>query len=201
MSQTLQYYEKNAKEFADGTLHADMHELYAFFEQYCVTGGRVLDFGCGCGRDTKYFLQKGYAVDAVDGSEELCKIASAYTGLPVKHLLFQQLDAMECYDGIWACASILHVPKNDLHEVFLRLYRALKPNGYLYVSFKYGSFSGDRNGRFFTDLTKESFCELISRIPGFAVREMMVTEDVRPDQKQQKWLNVILHKIDSDTKR
>ena len=107
---------------------------------------RILDLGCGSGRDTKYFLEHGYRVDAIDGSAELCALASEYTGIPVKCQLFQELDASEVYDGIWACSSLLHLSYGELDEVLYRIEKALKPQGILYMSFKHGVFEGERNG-------------------------------------------------------
>ncbi len=117
-NQTIEYYEKNADSFVAGTLSVDFTEIQDRFLSFLPADGFILDFGCGSGRDTKYFLEKGFYVDAVDGSEALCKIASENTGITVKHMLFQELGALEKYDGIWACASILHLPKESLKDVF-----------------------------------------------------------------------------------
>lgn len=195
MDKTVHYYDRNASSFVEGTVHADMSALYALFQKYCTPGSRILDFGCGSGRDTKYFKEQGYTVDAIDGSPELCRIASEYTGLPVKQMYFHELNAAAAYDGIWACSSILHVPERELPDILSRLYRALVVGGYLYASFKYGSFSGDRNGRFFTDFTEESFPALLSAVPGMQLIETAVTGDVRPERAQERWLNLILKRI------
>ena len=195
MDNTIRYYEDHAAEFAEGTVSADMTQLYRLFQSYVLPGSRILDFGCGSGRDTKYFLSLGYRVDALDGAEALCKIASQYTGIPVKHMYFQELEEVERYDGIWACSSILHVPEKDLPDIFFRLHRALKSGGYLYTSFKYGDFSGDRNGRFFTDLTERHFQDLLAKVPGLQLIETAVTGDVRPGRESEQWLNLIIQKI------
>ena len=126
-----------------------------------------MDFGCGSGRDTKYFIDNGYEVDAMDGSKELCKAATKYTGIQVHHMLFEDFNDSNIYDGIWACASILHLKKCELSDMIKRLYRALKRNGVIYMSFKYGDFEGVRNGRYFTYLTEESFDMLMEPINGF----------------------------------
>ena len=193
MNETISYYNNNAESFIEGTVNADMSHIYAMFERHCKPNGKVLDFGCGAGRDTKYFLGKGYRVDAIDGSEELCKKASAYTGIPVKHMYFNELNVCEEYDGIWACASILHVAKDEVADILSRLNRALVNGGCLYLSFKYGSFTGMRNGRFFTDLTEETFKEILKTIPSLTLVESAVTDDVRVD-RAERWLNLILKK-------
>ena len=115
----------------------------------------ILDFGCGSGRDTKYFLEHGYWVDAVDGSVELCRIASEFTGIEVRQMLFQELQEKEKYDGIWACASVLHVPKIELANILQKMCNAVKTDGIIYTSFKYGDFEGERSGRFFSDFTEK----------------------------------------------
>ena len=92
---TIQYYDKNAKDFIDGTVAVDFRETQTRFSSKIMDGAHILDFGCGSGRDTKYFLEQGYQVTATDGSSELCKLASGYTGIPVKHMMFQELDERE----------------------------------------------------------------------------------------------------------
>lgn len=91
-----------------------MHPIQDAFLSYLKPGARILDFGCGSGRDTKYFLEHGFEVDAIDGSERLCALAGKLTGIPVKQMLFEDLDAMDVYDGIWACASVLHLEYEPL---------------------------------------------------------------------------------------
>ena len=157
-------------------------------------GGYILDFGCGSGRDTKHFLGQGYRVDAIDGSAELCKLASAYTGTEVKKMFFQELAEVDVYDGIWACSSILHLQMEELADVMRRMAIALKDSGIIYTSFKYGIFSGERNGRFFTDMTEETFAGLLSKIEDLKVEEQWITFDVRPKRGEEKWLNLILRK-------
>ena len=110
-------------------------------------------------------------------------------------MYFHELNAVEQYDGIWACSSILHVPVDDLPDILSRLYRALVVGGYLYTSFKYGDFSGDRNGRYFTDFTESSFQDLLSKIPWFQVVETAITGDVRVGRENEKWLNLIIKRI------
>lgn len=136
-------------------------------------------------------------MEAADGSEELCRLASVYTGIPVKQMLFQELEETEKYDGIWACASILHLRREELPEVFRKMYRALKPGGILYVSFKYGDFEGERNGRYFTDMTEETAEELLESVPELKIKERWVTGDVRAGRGAEKWLNMILRRSDT----
>lgn len=150
--------------------------------------------GCGSGRDTKYFLEKGFKVDAVDGAEELCKRASEFAGIEVRQMLFQELNEVSKYDGIWACSSILHLPKSELEAVLRKMLIALKDNGVIYTSFKYSDFEGMRNGRYFTDFTLEAFQEFIKKIHGTTMEEYWITGDVRPGRGEEKWLNLLLRK-------
>lgn len=191
---TLTYYNQNAHPFAASTVSVDFTATQTRFTAHLPQGGSILDFGCGSGRDAKYFLGQGFQVDAIDGSEELCKLASEYTGIPVKQMLFHELDAVEQYDGIWACSSILHLPLDELNQVLENMATALKPNGIIYTSFKYGNFAGERNGRYFTDMTETSFAALMQNIISLDTEEQWITSDVRPERGEEKWLNVILRK-------
>jgi len=135
IDKTLKYYNENAQSFASGTVSVKFTKVQDKFLEKLNPDAYILDFGCGAGRDTKYFLSRGYQVDAVDGSEQLCRIASEYTEIKVRQMLFQELDEKEKYDGIWACASILHLPKKQLREVLKNMYAALKSKGWIYTSF------------------------------------------------------------------
>lgn len=194
MVSTLTYYNQNAHTFAASTVCVDFTATQTRFTAHLPQGGSILDFGCGSGRDVKYFLSQGFQVDAIDGSEELCKLASEYTGIPVKQMFFQELNAVEQYDGIWACSSILHLPLDELTQVLENMATALKPNGIIYTSFKYGSLAGERNGRYFTDMTESSFAALMQNITSLKTEEQWITSDVRPERGEEKWLNVILRK-------
>ena len=193
-NKTLEYYNTNADTFAAGTVSVDFEETQNRFFERLEPGAFILDFGCGSGRDTKYFLERGYRVDAVDGSEELCRFASAYTGTVVRRMLFQELDELDKYDGIWACSSILHLPKWELKAVFEKMIDALKEKGYIYTSFKHGDFEGERNGRYFTDFTIDTFKEFIQDINGLKIVDYWITGDVRPGRGEEKWLNLLLQK-------
>lgn len=191
---TLTYYNQNAHQFTQATLSVDFVAMQQRFLDKLPVGGLILDFGCGSGRDTKAFIDKGFQAEAIDGSEELCKIASEYTGIQVKQMLFQELDELEKYDGIWACSSILHMKRQELPDVIEKMVRALKVHGIIYTSFKYGTFEGERNGRYFTDMTEDLFLTLIKDMDNLQIEEQWITSDVRPERGEEKWLNLILRK-------
>ena len=190
---TIDYYNSNAAAFAAGTENADMSECRGRFLSYLTPGAAILDAGCGSGRDMAAFRDAGYEVGGFDASEELCRIASEKTGIPVKQLYFEELEGEEEYEGIWACASLLHVARTDLPDVLRRLQRLLKPSGILYASFKYGTGDRVKEGRYFCDLTGES-CRSLMEQAGFVVREIFVTGDVREGRGDVKWVNVIAEK-------
>ena len=195
-NQTIQYYDQNAACFVENTRDVDFHVIQDEFLEKLPVGAQILDLGCGSGRDTKYFLKHGYQVNAIDGSAELCALATEYTGIPVKCQLFQELAASEVYDGIWACSSLLHLSYGELDEVLYRIEKALKPQGILYMSFKYGVFEGERNGRYFLDFTEEKLEQLLKKHSDLQQLRNFLTEDVRPD-REERWLNLFLKKINS----
>ena len=191
---TLGYYDSHADKFYKSTVNIEFTTMHEKFLTKLEKGSNILDFGCGSGRDTKYFFEQGYNVEAIDGSAELCKLAGEYTGIKVKNILFQELSEVDKYDGIWACSSILHLPVGELDEVMRKMMIALKKNGIIYTSFKYGTFAGERNGRYFTDMTEEVFAVFLSGIDGLKIQEQWITSDVRPGRGEEKWLNLILRK-------
>lgn len=191
---TLNYYNSNAVDFYQNTVSVEFSDTQSKFLSKLDKNAHILDFGCGSGRDTKAFFNQGYHVEATDGSAELCKLATQYTGIPVCHMLFQDLSAVDQYDGIWACSSILHLPLDELSDVMRKMAVALKPNGIIYTSFKYGTFSGERNGRYFTDMTESTFTAFIWNIADLVTEEQWISSDVRPGRGEEQWLNIILRK-------
>ena len=194
MSKMIDYYNKNAEAFCENTVNADMSSQYNMFEKYLFEGARILDLGCGSGRDTKYFIEQGYLVEAIDGSEELCRRASELTGIEVKNIRFQDIGYSNEFDGVWACASLLHVPSVELKSVFMKIAEALRDNGILYVSFKYGDFECERNGRIFTDMNEDTIEALIKGVPELEIKESYISGDVREGRGDEQWLNAILIK-------
>ena len=194
---TLNYYNSNAAVFSETTKNVDFSEVQQIFIKHLLPDASILDFGCGSGRDTKYFLDQGYHVTATDGSEVICKMATDYTGIQVKQMLFEKLDDRNQYDGIWACASILHLSREELSDIFHKMHQALKRNGIIYTSFKYGTFEGERNGRYFTYFTEEMFEEFARQISGLQIEKIWITEDVREGRGDERWLNILLRKEDS----
>ena len=189
---TLNYYDTNADDFIKGTINADVSSLYDQFLPLIPLNARILDLGCGSGRDSKNFLDMGYAVEAVDGSKALCVKASEYIGKQVRCLMFQDLDYENRFDGVWACASLLHVPKCDMADVLSRVNRALVADGVLYASYKYGSDERVDGERRFSDYTEDDVPELFPERDWYNCR-FWISADVRED-RTVKWLNVVARK-------
>lgn len=190
---SVNYYNQNAQSFYDGTLNVDMSSLYLRFEPFIPVNGQILDAGCGSGRDSRYFIDNGFTVSAFDASAELAELASQLIHQPVVVCQFNEYTAETAFDGIWACASLLHVPKNELPHVFGHLSSLLKAGGLFYCSFKYGADEIERDGRTFTNLT-ESELEQIIQGSSLIIREMWQTGDLRPGRENERWLNAILVK-------
>ncbi len=190
---TIDYYNKHAEEFTASTFEVDMESLYQPFLAELPEGARILDVGCGSGRDTLAFKNKGYQLDAIDYSEELVKKATRLTGIPIKLKSFYEVDDYEAYDGIWACASLLHCERSRLAEVLEKMVQALKPNGVIYISFKYGDSDRDKDGRKFTDLDENQADALLEQFDNVQQIKQWVTLDQRPD-RQEKWLNLLWKK-------
>lgn len=194
MNETLTYYEQNAAAFVAGTQQADMSEQYGFFLKQLPSGCKLLDLGCGSGRDSAYFSSLGFAVTALDGSTELCKLAKENYGIDALCIRFEELSFGGEFDGIWACASLLHVRKAHMPEILGKVSAALKPGGILYASFKYGTGEHFQNGRFFNNYTEADLPTLLTPETRLTLLEYRITGDVRPECAGQHWLSFIAKK-------
>ncbi|MDO5666572.1 MAG: class I SAM-dependent methyltransferase [Alcaligenaceae bacterium] len=190
---TIDYYNKHAVDFAESTFDVDMENLYLPFLERLPFPARILDLGCGSGRDSLAFKNKGYHVEAIDYSEALVKQATERTGIQVRHQSFYELDEIEVYDGIWACASLLHCERERLIEVLNKMLRATKTNGVIYMSFKYGDSDREKDGRCFTDLNEQQAQEILEKLANASLLKQWITMDQRPD-RQEEWLNLLLKK-------
>jgi SAM-dependent methyltransferase len=145
---TLQFYRRNAEAYADWA-KAPSTRLTGFLS-LLPPGGSILELGCGAGNHSAKMLAAGFRVRPTDGSPEMAEIASRRLGHPVEAMLFDQIDAHEAYDGVWASACLLHVPRDELADILRKIHRALKPAGAFYASFKVGEGDGrDTLGRYY----------------------------------------------------
>lgn len=193
---TIRWYDDNALGFAERTQFLDMSHLRDKFLAHTPKGGNILDAGCGAGRDSKVFIEKGFDVTAIDASANLAGVAQAYIGQPVQVMRFQEVTWHDTFDGIWACASLLHVLNSELPNVFQRLARALKPGGILYASFKLGNGEREdgKTGRHFTDMTEADVQKLTSHITELKPLMIWMTEDTRPEERLA-WVNLLLRRF------
>ena len=164
MNETLNYYNEHAKEYVEQTIKGIIQEQYNKFLKYIPDNGYILDFGCGSGRDSKYFLEHGYKVKAIDGSREICKLASEYIGQEVECMTFQELNEEDTYDGIWACSSLLHVKREELSNIILKIVKAIKKTGIIYISMKVGDKEEIIDGKYYNYVTKEILENILKEI-------------------------------------
>jgi SAM-dependent methyltransferase len=192
---TVRYYDDHADEYVRSTVGIDMQLLHEPFLNRIPEGGRILDAGCGSGRDSKAFLDRGYTVVSIDASQKMVAATTTITGQQALQVAFQDVSLAEEFDGIWACASLLHVPLVELADVFRRLAWALRPSGIFYASFKDGHGECHRDGRLFTDMDEASIIELVAGMVELELVQLWHTDDLRPG-RLDKWLNVLLRKVE-----
>ena len=193
----IEYYRRNAEAFFGDTVKVDMTPLYQRFLPRLLHRAAILDAGCGSGRDASAFARLGHSVTAFDASPALISLAESVLDQPVQCLRFQDITWQKQFDGIWACASLLHVPAAELPDVMERLCAALKPGGVLYASFKYGSGEREHHGRRFTDLDEPGLAALLRQVPGLEEVETWTTGDLRPGREAEHWLNTLLRKTEA----
>ena len=189
---TIDYYNNNAKDYFDFTVNADMQLQYDSFLKLVKREGKILDFGCGSGRDSLYFKNKGYDVTVIDGSEEMCKLASAYTGLDVKCMDFKDFHEIASYDGIWACGSLSHIERKDMLDMLKRLRDALMEDGHIFIAMKKGVGEEiTEDGRYYTYIDFNDMEDLAEKAN---LKSMMVymSRSVNNPNEPKFWNNFIL---------
>jgi SAM-dependent methyltransferase len=192
---SIEFYNKNAVEYFEKTVNLDLQESLDRFTTFLPDGGSVLDLGCGSGRDSAYFISCGYDVTAVDASEEMCSLAGIHIGQDVLQMTFSELDFNEVFDGVWASASLLHVPRNEMDEILSKVINSMKRNGILYMSFHYGDFEGERSGRFYTDYRTKSLKDLFARFENLELIEVKRHENISQDNNTM-WISALARRID-----
>lgn len=189
--ETRDYYEREAEAFSVRTLDLDMSGPRSRFLRYLAPGSRILDAGCGSGRDLKAFRRAGYAAEGADGSARMCEVARRNSGAEVMLTDLAQIGGPPRFGGIWANASLLHIPAGELPAVLRGFHAALLPGGIVYASFKQGSGEERREGRLFADYTLDSAGALFTADGLFSLEELFETPDVRDGQVRPPWVNVI----------
>lgn len=192
---TIEYYNKNAETYFEQTVEANLQVVYDEFLSRIPAKSYILDFGCGSGRDSKFFIENGYKVKAIDGSIEMCKLASKYINQDVECMKFEELDEENIYDGIWACSSIVHVEKEKLPNILNKMIKALKQNGVIFVSFKKGTGYEIKEGKYYNFLVKEEFEKILENL-NTNVKIIDYRENISNSKrpKASEWSNIILQK-------
>ncbi len=192
---TTGYYDAHGAEFCENTVAVDVRALYAPFLRELPAGGRILDAGCGLGRDSLAFLRRGCRVVSIDASREMVAATTRHTGQETQLLRFDALDFDSEFDGIWACGSLVHIARRDLNFVLTRLSRALKPNGVAYLSFKYGNSERMEGERFFNDLNELTLGTILGARLELEMVQVWTTEDLRNYARgRQRVLNAIVRR-------
>lgn len=184
------YYEENAQRFYNDTFNCDMSVQYNFFIKNLKSKGKILDLGFGSGRDIIYFSSLGYKVVGIDPTPSFIG-NMRQIGYEVYEGKAESLDYHNEFDGIWACASLLHVKRDELKDVFNKCHKALKKDGVIYCSFKYGDYEGIYKDRYFNFLNEELINNII-KDTNLKIIDILITNDVRKDRDNEKWLNIIL---------
>jgi SAM-dependent methyltransferase len=198
LNATIDYYNRNAEHFSKETVHADMSELYKPFLAHIPLNGRILDAGCGSGRDSLFFIQHGYQVEAFDASSKMCDLASRLIGQSVHLKTFDEVEWRSAFDGIWACASLVHVCRASIDNVLERLCRALKSGGAMFLSFKHRDEEWEQNGRFFNGYSEDTFRRLIKGHSSVLPVSIWLSNDARPGRKDEMWLNALLQRANGN---
>ncbi len=194
VDKNVEYYNENADSFYEGSVNADMSDDRNKFTAYLPEKARILDAGCGSGRDSKAFLDAGYEVVSFDASTEMCKRASELTGQEVMNMRFEDMSFANEFDGVWASATLLHVPITELPKIMQKMNTALKAGGVMYASFKYGDGTKMRGERRFSDFNEKSIVSLFENA-GFAILDNEVGHDNRPGRESEMWVEVIASKV------
>ncbi len=205
MNQTISYYDKNAEEFCRATKGADMSFCRDKFLRLLERKNHIkikesdkiqihiLDAGCGSGRDAKAFLDAGYQVTALDASRKICEEAEKLIKQEVLCIRFEEMQFQQEFGGIWACASLLHVSYTEINGILKRFWDALKDDGILYASFKYGTGMRIDKDRVFYDYEEIVLRNLMTN-NCFLVEDIFVTQDVRKSKESEQWINVLATK-------
>ena len=191
---SIEYYNKYEAKIYEDTVDMDVSELMNQFLKELEEGDTILDLGCGSGRDSLVMYDMGYDVTPLDASEEMCKLAEIHTGLDVLQMTYEDMEFEDVFDGIWACNSLIHVPKNEMPEILCRICDALCSRGVLYLSVEKGDFEGFRGERYFCDYTMESLTAMVERTGLFEIIKTWETEDVRASHPDTMWVNMLARK-------
>ena len=191
---TIDYYNQYASNIFEETVDQEVEEIRQEFLDMLEEGDTILDLGCGSGRDSLVFYEKGYDVTPLDASEEMCKLAEIHTGLEVLQMYYEDMAFEDVFDGVWGCGALIHVPEKELDEILERIIDAMCQGGVLYLSFREGDFEGFQGKRYYCDYTAERLERILRETGRLQVEKLWTTEDVRRDS-DVCWLHVLARKV------
>lgn len=197
---SIAYYNKNAQLYSERTVNGCRLEFRERFLAQLKPGIKILDVGCGAGREAHFFEELGFDVTAFDGSEEMIKLARQILKKPPFLMRFQDMNFSEEFDGIWAAASLIHVPPHELKDIISRIGRALKPEGIFFANFKHGEGEYTQEERTFYYMTEESLRPYLT--DQFKIIDIWTAENrsshfaYSPDKL---WLNVLGKKVSQES--
>lgn len=191
---SVEFYDINHEEFIQSTVGVDMSQLY---EQFCTllpADAKILDAGCGSGRDALYFKQSGFQVVAIDASAKMVQATQRFADVDCRQMSFEHLSLEREFNAIWACASLLHIARDRLVSVLFNFANILVPNGLIYVSFKQGNLERQVGLRYFNDMNANSLEQIVNNVSNLKIEKIWLTDDARLNRSEEKWLNAILKK-------
>ncbi|WP_310601957.1 class I SAM-dependent methyltransferase [Anaerosporobacter sp.] len=198
MLDSIDYYNRFAAKYYEETVNATMKEQLNQFIELLPIGGAVLDLGCGSGRDSLFFIEEGFDVTSLDGAEKMCELAQIHIGQGVLNLTYEQLDFDEVFDGVWACASLVHEKPEQLSTILQKVIDCLKPNGVMYMSFRYGDFLGFNSEIDYYAYTEDTLSSIIDKCrenQNIEIIKTFITKDEREEFLDNKWLNIYIRKL------
>jgi mutator protein MutT len=192
---TLAYYRHNAREYVQETIELDCTgDMRRHFLELLTPNSLILDLGCGSGRDSRFFLDQGHRVVAIDPVDTIAECAAQYLGHPVRVQKAEEIDEIDTYDGIWACASLLHIPRSRIAATLKIISNALKPQGIWYMSFKQGETENqDRKQRFFNNYSLPAINQVLAQFPQLSIIEISESFALLRGEKQA-WLNILVRR-------
>lgn len=193
---TINYYNQNAKKYSDSTFNLDVSEATRLFALSLEPKAKILDVGCGSGRDSKFFMSKGFDVVSIDASEELAAVASKNLQKEVLVVDLKDLKIKDTFDAIWCQASLLHLYKDELPLAIKNCVQALKVDkaGLLFASFKKGDGCGaDENGRYFSYYSVEELQNIFEKTECFQFLGISITKDIL-GRENTEWINIVAKK-------
>ena len=195
--ETIAWYQAQAPRHVYSSALGPSRHLDAYLDRL-TPGARILELGCGGGRDALHMAERGFAVDATDGTPAMVRKARERTGLDVREMRFDQLDCADAYDAVWAHACLLHVPRAELPHILRRIATALRPGGWHYASFKLAGPENpvegrDRHGRLH-NFPAAAWIESIYCNAGFDFVEALTFRGDGADGVLRDWLAITVRK-------